>query len=303
MSAEPGWELYRTFLAALDHRSLSGAARALGLTQPTVGRHLDALEHAIGMPLFTRSPRGLLPTETAEDLRPYAAALAATSTALLRAASSRRDVAAGSVRVSASEVMAIEVLPPILAALQEAHPAIEIELSASDVVEDLLERRADVAVRMAEPQQAALIAKRVGDARAAMFAHRDYLARHGTPKTLADLADHRVIGFDRETPYVRTMARRYPTLAKLTYAFRADSYLAQLAAIRAGVGIGMCQIGIAKRDPALVAVLPEAIEVALPTWVVMHEDLRTSLRCRLAFDSLVAGLQTFLAGKRGRATT
>jgi DNA-binding transcriptional LysR family regulator len=292
---DPGWELYRTFLAAVEQRSLSGAARALGLTQPTVGRHLDALEEALGVPLFTRSQRGLLPTEVAEDLRPYAAALAATSASLLRAASSRRDVAAGTVRISASEVMAIEVLPPIVAALQNSHPAIRVELSASDDVEDLLERQADVAVRMTEPQQAALIARRVGDTWVALFGHREYLARHGTPANVAELARHRLVGFDRETAFVRTIGRRYPALAQLTYAFAADSYVAQLAAIRAGVGIGMCQLGIAARHPALVPVLPGILELAMPTWVVMHENLSTSLRCRVAFDALVSGLGAYLA--------
>src|SRR5579885_2777770 len=122
MPLEPDWSLYRTLLAVLDEGSLSGAARALGLAQPTVGRHIEALEQALGLALFTRSQRGLLPTEAARQLRPYAEALAATAAALLRAASSQGGEARGAVRVTASEVIGAEVLPPILGPLREAHP-------------------------------------------------------------------------------------------------------------------------------------------------------------------------------------
>lgn len=290
----PSWELYRTFLGVLTHGSLSAAARELGLTQPTVGRHVDALEQALGVQLFTRSQTGLIPTDLARDLAPYASALAATSTALVRAASGKRDAVAGTVRISASEVIAVEVLPPLLAALQEAHPALAIELSASDQVEDLLHRAADIAVRMARPEQAALVVRRVGHVAVGMFAHPSYLAKHGTPRTVAELARHRVIGFDRESAYVRGMAKRYPEIARLAYAFRADSNLAQLAAIRAGVGIGLCQVGIAE---GLVRVLP-SVEVPLETFVAMHENLRTSPRHRAVFDALARGLADYVATRR-----
>lgn len=301
MNAEPRWDLYRTFLAVLDHGSLSAAARELGLTQPTVGRHVDALEQAIGAQLFTRSQSGLLPTEVARELRPYAASLAATSASLLRAASSTRDAVAGTVRISASEVVAVEVLPPILAALQDRHPALVIELSASDTVEDLLHREADLAVRMVEPAQAALVVRRIGAIPVGLFAHRRYLARHGTPRSTAELAAHRIISYDRQTAFVRAMAARYPIFRELAVAFRADNNLAQLAAIRAGAGIGACQVGIAARDPDLVRVLPRAFEAPLGTWVAMHENLKTSPRCRVTFDALVDGLTAYAAGASRRA--
>jgi len=293
MSAEPSWDLYRTFLSVLEHGSLSAAARELGLTQPTVGRHVDALEHAVGAQLFTRSPAGLLPSEIALDLRPYAATLAATSASLLRTASGKRGEVAGTVRVSASEVIAVEVLPPILASLADAHPALCIELSASDAVEDLLHREADLAVRMTEPSQEALIARRIGDILVGLFAHRRYLERHGVPRTTAELAGHRLVGFDRQTAYIRAMATRYPIFEGLMFSFRADSNLAQLAAIRAGLGIGFCQCGLAVDDPDLVRVLPRAFEVPLGTWVAMHEDLKGAPRCRATFDALVAGLEAY----------
>lgn len=301
MSREPpAWDLYRTFVGVLEHGSLSGAARALGLTQPTVGRHVDALERALGARLFTRAPSGLLPTELARELQPYATSLRATAAALERAAAAGRDVVAGTVRISASEVIAVEVLPPILAELQRAHPALELELSASDAVEDLLHRAADVAVRMAPPAQAALVVRTIGELPLGLFAHRRYLAARGTPRTFADLAHHTLIGYERDHAFYRAMVRANPGLAAMTFAVRTNSNLAQLAAIRAGVGIGGCQVGLAIRDPDLVRLLPRAFELGLPTAVAMHEDLRGSPRCRVVFDGLVAGLTAHLRGVRAR---
>jgi DNA-binding transcriptional LysR family regulator len=290
----PSWDLYRTFLGVFEHGSLSGAARELGLTQPTVGRHIDALEQAVGAELFTRSQSGLSPTDLAVELHPYATALASTTAALLRAASGKANEIAGAVRVSASEVVAVEVIPPILAGLQDRYPALQIELSASDEVEDLLHRKADIAVRMAEPSQSALVVRRIGGIPVGLFAHRRYLERYGTPKTVADLGGHRIIGFDRKTAFVRAMEKRYPMLASVTYALRTDSNLAQLAALRAGAGIGACQTALAASDPDLVRVLPRAFEAALETFVAMHENLRASRRCRAVFDALVTGLTSYL---------
>lgn len=135
---EPGWELYRTFLAVVREGSLSGAARALGLTQPTAGRHVDALEQALGLSLFIRTQQGLSPTEAALSLRPFAESLESTSAALLRAASSQGEGVRGTVRITASEVVAVEVLPPILADLHAAYPELTIELVPSNRLEDLL---------------------------------------------------------------------------------------------------------------------------------------------------------------------
>lgn len=297
----PSWDLYRTFLGVFEHGSLSGAARELGLTQPTVGRHIDALERAVGAELFARSQSGLSPTDLAVELHPYATALASTAAALQRAATGKTGEVAGTVRVSASEVIAVEVIPPIFADLQERHSALRLELSASDEVEDLLHREADIAVRMTEPSQSALVVRRIGGIPVGLFAHRRYLERHGTPKTLADLADHRIIGFDRKTAYIRAMTRRHPLFANLTYALRTDSNLAQLAAIRAGAGIGACQSALAADDPELVRVLPRVFDAALETFVAMHENLRASPRCRAVFDALVTGLTSYLKGGRRRS--
>lgn len=297
MKETESWDHYRTFLAVLEEGSLSGAARALGLTQPTVGRHMDALEAASGAPLFLRTPRGLLPTETALQMKRHAETMAATAAALARVASAAPGEVKGTVRISASEVMGVEVLPPILAELQESHPGLSVELSLSDAVEDLLRREADVAVRMTAPRQEMLLSRHVGAIPLGFYAHGHYLARHGTPASLKDLADHQLIGFDRELAYVRALLREKPDFAALDFSFRTDSNLAQLAAIRAGLGIGMCQTGLARRDENLVGLLAGALDLSLETYVVMHEDLKTTPRCRVTFDALVKGLLAYIAGK------
>ncbi|MFB2561836.1 LysR family transcriptional regulator [Rhizobium sp. IMFF44] len=291
--AEPSWDFYRTFLAVLEHGSLSAAARELGLTQPTVGRHILALEQSVGTELFTRSQQGLLPTDAAMVLKPYAETLASTAAALLRAASGSKDKVSGTVRISASEAIGLEVLPPILAKLQARYPDLIVELSASDTVEDLLQREADIAVRMVAPAQEALLARHIGIISLGLFAHRDYIQRNGKPETVGDLRRHQLIGFDRQTAYIRMMTRRYPVLEGISFSFRSDHSIALHNALRAGIGIGFLQIPLASRDPALVQLLPE-IKVEIDTWIVMHENLKTSPRCRVTFDALVTGLLDYI---------
>lgn len=289
------WDHYRTFLAILEEGSQSGAARSLGLTQPTIARHLDALEAAAGKPLFLRSHQGLLPTETALSMRSYAETMAASAAALARAASGDSESPEGTVRISASEVIGLEVLPPILSDLQERYPGLAIELSASDAVEDLLKQQADIAVRMVEPTQGSLVSRRIGGIPTGAFAHRRYLERHGTPATIEDLSGHRLIGFDRQLPYVREVFKAYPVFAQLHFDFRSDSNVAQLAMIRAGGGIGMCQVPLAARDPDLVRLMADQIEPHLMTYLVMHENLRMVPRCRVVFDALAEGLIAYRA--------
>lgn len=289
----PDWSLYRSFLAVLRDGSLSGAARSLGLTQPTIGRHVAALEQALELALFIRAPHGLVPTAAAHRLAPHAEALAAGAAALLRAASDETAVA-GTVRITASQVVGAEVLPPILADLRATHPDLSVELVLSNEIADLLRRDADIAVRMARPSQSALVARRIGAIPLGLHAHPRYLARCGEPADLAALDRHALIGYDRETAYIRALDPGARGLARQRFALATDSDLAQLAAIRAGFGIGACQVPLARRD-GLTRVLPNAFALALETWVVMHEDLRASRRCRAAFDALVAGLGAYVA--------
>ena len=275
---EPNWEWYRTFLRVLETGSLSAAARAMGLTQPTVGRHIDSLESALALKLFTRSFDGFRPTDAALELKPYAADVAATAAALRRVASSHGPGVRGTVRLTASEVIGVEVLLPILAALRSEYPALVVELVLSNKVDDLLHREADIAVRMFRPRQDALVARRVGGIELGLHAHERYLAAHGTPKSMWALSRHAIIGFDHENAFIRRLQDQFKGLSRASFAFRADSDLAQLGAIRAGFGIGVCQAPLAAQDPALVLVLRSPFSLTLATWIAMHEDLRESAR-------------------------
>ncbi|MES2041309.1 MAG: LysR family transcriptional regulator [Pseudomonadota bacterium] len=288
------WDYYRTALAVLEEGSLSGAARALGLTQPTVGRHIEALEQALGTSLFVRNQSGLSPTIAALAMKPYAESLRATESALLRSVSAEANEVRGTVRVTASEVMGVEILPGMLAGLQQSNPELSIELQISNHTQDLLKRDADIAIRNTEPLQDALIARRAGTISLGYFAHADYLSRHGMPADLMALKNHSVIGYDREFPYIRALQKRYPQVQRADFSLRADSDLVQFSAIRKGYGIGICQLGLAQRHTYLQRVLADEFQIDFPVWVVMHEDLRSSQRYRTTFDHLVKELQALL---------
>lgn len=291
MDTDIGWELYRSFLAVLREGSLSGAARTMGIAQPTVGRHVEALEKSLGLPLFIRSQTGLSPTEAALELLPYAESMDSTVAALKRTAESHGDGIKGTVRVTASEVIGVEVLPPIISSLLDEHPELKIELVLTNRVQDLLRREADIAIRMTQPKQESLIARRVGHIELGLHAHKEYLRRRGYPATAEELEKHALIGFDEETPFLRAGRKTLSVWRRDAFTSRTDSDLAQLALIRSGAGIGVCQTVLAKRDPWLVHVLPEAFSLKLETWLAMHEDLRNSARCRVTFDALLDGLQ------------
>jgi len=296
MNTTENWDLARAFLAVIQAGSLSGAARALGLTQPTIGRQIEEFEARLGVPLFTRSHQGVMPTAAAFDIVPHAETMAASMAALRRAASGGAEEDRGTVRLTASELMGAAVLPPILARFHEAHPGIAIELVLSNRVEDLLRHEADIAVRMVRPGQAALVARHIGPVPLSLYAHRAYVTRHGLPATIADAAGHTVIGFDASAWAGDFLAAQGMPITRDFFSLRTDSDLAQLAALKAGYGIAGCQDALARRDPDLVPVLPGAFRMMLDLWLVMHEDLRASRRVRLLFDHLAAELAAYLVG-------
>ena len=298
MSKAPDWDLWRSFLAVMQAGSLSGAARLLAIAQPTVGRHIESLEAALGGgPLFTRSPGGLTPTRAASALEPHARAMAAAAETLMRTASGEAEAVRGTVRLTASEIVAAEILPAILTDFREAWPQVDIELVASNRIEDVLRRDVDIAVRMARPTQDALFARRVGAVELIFHAHRAYLQKHGEPRTLDELRGHTLIGYDRIRPIsAATLQLDFEVTSDL-FALRTDSEITQLAFLRAGYGIGPVQRRIAERDPNLVPVLDGKFAFALEAWVVMHEDLKADRRMRLLFDHLGDGLKAWITGR------
>lgn len=293
------WNLYRSLLAVLRTGSLSRAARSLGLTQPTLGRHIAELEEMLGTALFVRSPQGLVPIEAALGMRERLEAAESAFEAAIRESSVRVEDEGGVVRLTASDIVGCEVLPPILAAFGRTHPKIAIELVLSNRNQDLLRRDADIAVRMVRPEQVALVARRIGQVRIGLYAHRSYLKARGVPRSESDLAKHTILGWDRDATPFRNVMGPVRFLSREFFGFRCDSDLALLAALRAGVGIGGCQKAIAERDRGLVPVLADRISFGLEMWLAMHEDLRGNRRVRLLFDHLVQGLTAYI-GAQGR---
>lgn len=299
MSLDPptavDWERQRAFLAVVDTGSLSAAARQLGAAQPTVRRRIEDLEAQLGVALFTRSPSGLTPTALGKDLAQHARAMALAAASLARAASAEAGAASGVVRITASEVVGMEVLPAILAELREAHPGLVFELALTNRSEDLLRREADIAVRMVRPTQDALVARRIGAISLGMHAHKRVLDTWGRPTTMEQARRMPLIGYESETIGVRAIKAMGLGLDLRVedFSFRTDNDVAQLAAIRAGLGLGICQVGLAARDPMLERVMADLFAIDLETFVVTHEDLKDVRRVRLVFDALVEGLTRY----------
>jgi len=224
--------------------------------------------------------------------------MAGAAATLVRAVSGKGFGAHTGVRIAASEIVGTEVLPAILTEFHAHHSDVAVELSLSDRTEDLLRRDADIAVRMTSPKQRSLIARRIGSATVGLHAHRRYLDQHGRPSKMEQLTQHVLIGFDRETASIRALQRLGMNFKREDFAFRTDSHIAQLAAIRAGFGIGMCQTVIARRDSNLVHLLPDDFAFDLEVWIAMHEDLRASRPMRAFFDYLASALLGYAQTKR-----
>jgi len=288
------WTLWRSFLAILRQGSLSGAARALNVAHPTMRRHLDELEAIIGTALFVRSPSGLMPTALANELRGPAQAMEAAAEALVRSASAEAGDVAGTVRITASEIMGVEVLPPYLSAIKMANARLDFEVVVTNKVQDLVRRDADIAIRMTRPIQSDLVARKVGETRLGVYAHRDWLAAHEVPASLEALVRSRqLVGYDRSDPSIlRGLAARGVNATAADFCFRSDSDLAQLAAIRAAIGVGFCQIKIADRDPNLRRILAD-LEFGLEIWLVAHRSNLSTARVRVVFDALARALQHY----------
>lgn len=287
MRTDFDWRLVRSFLAALDRGSLLGAARALHSTQPTIGRHIAELEAQLGVLLFERSGRGLLPTPMAQRLAESARAMEMAADQLARSASGAETGVSGTVRITASQPVACVLLPPVLARMRLELPEIQVELVASNEVANLLRREADIAVRMVQPDQASLVARRIGKVTLGAYAERDYLRRRGTPHQLEDLLAHDLVGYDRDESILRGFASFGFPAGSESFAFRTDDMIAYWQAVRAGLGIGFIADYVARTDARVQSVLPMLKIPPLPVWLAVHREIRTSRRIRAVYDFLV----------------
>jgi DNA-binding transcriptional LysR family regulator len=289
------WTLIRSFLAALDRGSLMAAARALATTQPTVGRHIGELEAQLGVVLFERTGRGLVPTPHAHRLAEAARAMASAADQLARQASGSQKGTRGSVRISASQPVTCVLLPPVLLQMRQAFPDIQVELVSSNAVSNLLQREADIALRMVRPDQATLLCKKVGQVALGTYAHRDYLRRRGTPRVPEDLLAHDLVGNDRNTDILRGFAAMGYPMQREGFAVRTDDLNAYQAAVDAGLGVGFLARYVARRNPDLVPLLPMLNIPPLPVWLAVHREIRSNPRIRQVWDFLAQALPPALA--------
>ena len=280
------WTLIRSFLAALQHGSLLGAARALHSSQPTLGRHIAELEAQLGTTLFERTGRGLLPTAMALRLADAARTMESGALQLARQARGAQSEMAGSVRISASQPVACVLLPPILARMHLSLPEIAIELVVSNAVSNLLQREADIALRMVQPEHGSLVAKRVGQVPLGVYAHQDYLRRRGLPRQPADLLHHDLVAGDTDHQIERGFAATGYRLERERIVLRSDDLMAQFGAVRAGLGVGFLARYLAQTDPLLVPLLPDLPIPPLPIWLVVHREIRSNRRIKAVYDFL-----------------
>lgn len=284
------WSLIQAFVAVADTGSLSAAARALGLSQPTLGRQVNVLEQTIGAPLFRRQPRGMALTALGAHLLDPARAMFEAAGRLTLVAAGESQSMAGSVRITASVVISHHVLPPILAALRRAEPQIELDLVASDSTENLLFREADIAIRMYRPEQLDVVTRHLGDIPLGMYGARTYLDRKGRPATQDDLLRHDFVGHDTNDQIIREMRALGWQVDRGWFPVRCDHQTTYWELVRAGCGLGFSQIGIGRADPLVEQVAHDLPMPTLPVWLTAHEKMRQSPRIRRVWDHLAGSL-------------
>lgn len=285
------WDHIRTFHAVARHGSLLAASRHLGLTQPTVGRHIDLLESQLGFALFTRGREGMRLTDKGTDLVATASEMLGTATAFERVASGLEERIEGTIRISANEILGALILPGVVARFMADHPMIEIEIDVSNDVTNLLQRDVDIAVRMFRPTQNDLVARRIRGVPLGLFAHESYLLRHPAPANAADLKDHVLLGQDRNPSLVQAYRAIGLDLAPGDFQFRSDNNISTINAIRAGIGIGPLHLGMAELWPDILQVLPDLPVPSLELWLACHADVRHNKRIRLVMDFLAERLK------------
>jgi DNA-binding transcriptional LysR family regulator len=285
------WSLVRSFLAALDQGTLLGAARVVKTSQPTVGRHIAELESQLGIVLFERTGRGLVPTPMALELAQAARAMEAGALQLTRTLSGAQAQTRGTVRITASVPVAVQLLPPVLTRMRQVLPDIDVELVSSNQVTNLLRREADIAVRMVRPEQGSLVAKKIGNVGLGAYAHKQYLARKAVLRNPTDLLKHDLIGSDTDTSILQGFAAMGYPVGRDAFSFRSDDFIVQWQAVRAGLGVGFVADYMVRGEPDVLPVLKGALKVAaLPMWLAVHREVRTSKRIRAVFDFLAAEL-------------
>ena len=284
------WNRARAFLVTADEGSLSAAARALGMAQPTLGRQVTALEEELGVLLFERTARGLTLTASGLELLDHVRAMGDAATRVSLSATGQSEQIAGTISISASEVYAAYLLPPILTKLRQLHPDIEIEVVASNTASDLRRREADIAIRNFRPTDPDLIAKKIRDVPARLYATPGYRDKIGHPTDPADLSRADFISIDRSGGFLKGLNAMGLSLTEQNLPILVENYLVMWEFVRAGLGIGVLDGHIGDADAAVRRVLPDLPPLMFPIWLVAHRELTTSRRIRVVFDLLIKEL-------------
>ncbi|MGG5885601.1 LysR family transcriptional regulator [Falsiroseomonas sp. HC035] len=284
------WNRIRAFLATAEAGSLSAAARALGLTQPTLGRQIAALERELGVALFERAGRGLVLTPTAGTLLDHVRAMGEAAGRLGLAATGVSQRIEGPIQITATEACAAHVMPPIVARLRAAHPGITVEIRATDRTADLLRREADIAIRNFEPREPELIARKVGEDRGRPYASPSHLSKLGHPRGWDDLKRAQFVAFGEAADFIEGGRALGLHLTAQQLPVQVDSYLVHWELVKQGVGIGFATEAVGDAEPRVCRVLPEAAPIIFPIWLVTHRELHTSRRVRVVFDLLADAL-------------
>lgn len=280
------WNRARAFLVTAEEGSLSAAARALGMAQPTLGRQVSALEDELGVVLFERVGKGLALTPNGLDLLDHVRAMGEAAGRVSLTAGGHAQSIEGNICVTASEIYAAYLLPPIVAKLRLEAPGIEIEIVASNSAIDLRRREADIAIRNFRPTQPDLIAKKIRDDRARLYAAAGYLDRLGNPATPEDLSRADFIGFDTTGTMIEGLNRLGLSLTRNNFPVLTTNHLVHWELVKQGVGIGVFPEAIAASEPNVRQVLPGLDPLIFPVWLTAHRELNTSRRVRMVFDFL-----------------
>lgn len=284
------WAKLQSFVAVAEHGSLSAAARATGASQPTLSRHIAALEEELGLRLFDRTSEGLVLTASGTEIFDNAEAMNASANQIALIASGRSQEISGSVRLTASDTVARFTMPPILTALRRAEPSIAIELVASNETNNLLKREADIAVRMYRPTQNDVITRKVGELHLGFFASKAYLDQRGRPYSPHDLKSHELIGLDQGDALIQGFRNQNIAIRREDFSFRTDAMFINLEMIVAGWGIGLIDLNVGESDATLERVLPQIEIPPLEFWLTAHAELRSSPRIRRVYDFLAHAL-------------
>lgn len=290
------WSLLRSFLAVIDAGSLLGAARQLGSHQPTLSRHVAELESQLGVPLFERTGRGLVPTAAGRGMVDAARELADAAAKVRLAVDGLRAVVVGSVRLSCSQVVATYLMPRILVALRRQYPDVQFELVASNAQSNLLRREADIAVRLVRPRQSSLMARKLGELSIGAYASKAYLRRHAPPARAIDLLQHELVGLDTDDVQVLALQAAGVAATREHFAYRCDDQVTGIELVRQGAGIGFVPHCVASGMADLVPVLERLPATRLPVWLVVHREIQGSARVRAVFDGVAEQLRAELVG-------